>query len=113
MFDPDQLISTLEFGNHALTDEEKEAITQFYNGRALQQMVIMPGWNVLMQAFEDHKQNALDELGEKNPADKELVLAAHAVWYAVRKTLDDIKYEVQAAIESSKQAPEILDRLKN
>ena len=112
MFSPEELVSTLEFGSQPLTDEQRNEIAQFYNGRALQQMVIMPGWQVLLDAFEAHKQNALDELGKVNPADKELVLAAHAVWYAVRKTLDDLKYEVLSSIESSKQAPEVLSRLR-
>jgi len=112
MFTPDELVHTLEFNSAPLTEEERTSIQQFYNGRALQQLVIMPGWEVLLSAFESHKLNATQELLDINPGDKDLVLAAHATAYAVNKTLDNLKYEVLSAIESSKQPPEILARLK-
>lgn len=115
MISPSEIINTLEFGSGAtLTDDERYEIQQFHNGRSLQQLVIMPGWEVLMDTFEQKKQDAVDELLKINPADKELVFAAHAVAYAVHKTLDNLKIEVDTAIQNAQQLPVILaEKLNN
>lgn len=106
MISPNEIINTLEFGSGAsLTEEQQYEIQQFHNGRSLQQLVIMPGWEVLMDTFEQKKQDATEELLKINPGDKELVLAAHAVAYAVHKTLDNLKIEVYSAIENAKELP--------
>jgi hypothetical protein len=106
MIAPNEIISTLEFGSGAsLTEEQQYEIQQFHNGRSLQQLVIMPGWEVLMETFEQKKQDATEELLKVNPGDKELVLAAHAVAYAVHQTLDNLKTEVFSSIEYAKQPP--------
>jgi hypothetical protein len=109
-----EIVDTLEFGANPLTQDDKNDIQQYHNGRALKQLVIMPGWTVLMEAFEAHKHNAIDELLAINPGEKELVLAAHAVAYAVHQTLNNLELEVNSAITMSEQLPEILkDRLKS
>lgn len=109
MLSPDQIITSLEFGTHqTLTEEDRAAIQQYYNGRSLQQLVFMPGWEVLMNAFEEHKKSAIDELLGINPGNKDLVLAAHATAYAVHKTLDNLKYEVESAIKNSERLPEVM-----
>lgn len=109
MLDPQMAINSLQMGlGRPLTEEEENSITQFHNGRSLQQLIMMPGWKVLMDAFEDHRQDAIKGLLNLNPWNKDAVLAAHAAAFAVNKTLDDIKWEVSKAIENSQQLPEIL-----
>jgi hypothetical protein len=107
------ILDTLEFGNNQLSEEDRNEIQQYHNGRALKQLVMMPGWTVLTDAFHEHRKNAVDELLSINPGDKDLVLAAHAVAYAVHKTLGNLEIEVHRAITLSEQLPEILrERLK-
>jgi hypothetical protein len=108
MYSVDDLMQSVEQG-HVLTEADREEIQQFHNGRSLQQLVMMPGWQVLMDTFAQKKQDAIEELLSVNPGDKEVVLAAHAVAYAVHHTLDGLTREVAYAIESSKRLPEVLE----
>lgn len=112
MYSVDDLMQSVEQG-HILTEADREEIQQFHNGRSLQQLVMMPGWQVLMETFVQKKQDSIEELLSINPADKDLVLAAHAVAFAVHKTLEGLTREVAYAIESSRRLPEVLEeRLK-
>jgi hypothetical protein len=113
MYNVDDLMQVVENGNAAITDADREEIQQFHNGRALQQLVIMPGWEVLMDTFNQKKQDAIEELLSINPGDKELVLAAHAVAYAVHKTLDNLTREVVYSIEAAKRLPDVLQERLN
>lgn len=108
MYSADDLMQSVEQG-HILTEADRAEIQQFHNGRSLQQLVMMPGWEVLMDTFAQKKQDSLDELLSINPGDKELVLAAHAVAYAVHQTLDNLTREVAYSIENSKRLPEVLE----
>ena len=107
MYTPDELVERLEFGSEPLTEEERQAVQQFYNGRALQQIVIMPGWQVLLSTLAAKKDLATEELKKVLPGDPRVV-AAHAAWHAAISVLEDIEYEVNAAIEYSKIPPEVL-----
>lgn len=107
------ITDALEFGSTPLSEDDKNEIQQYHNGRALKQLVMMPGWTVLTDAFHSHKQNAIDELLDINPGDKDLVLAAHAVAYAVHKTLNNLEVEINQSISMSERLPEVLrERLK-
>lgn len=109
MLSADQIITSLEQGSGVqLSEEDRHLLQQYHNGRALKQLVFMPGWKVLLDAFEQHKQDATDELLKINPGDKESVTAAHAVAYAVHQTLDNLRREVENAIQLSEEVPEIL-----
>ncbi len=109
MITADEMITSLEIGaDRILSEEEKNEIQQYHNGRLLSQLVMMPGWDVLLEAFRQHKEDAVNELLRINPSDTDAVLAAQAVAYGVYKTLDNLIAEVDASIRWSKQLPEIM-----
>lgn len=109
MITADEMITSLEVGtDQPLTEEEKYEVQQYHNGRLLSQLIMMPGWEVLLEAFKQHKEDAVEELLRINPSDTDAVLAAQAVAYGIHQTLDNLIYEVNDSIQKSRQLPAIL-----
>jgi len=109
MISSEDVITSLEIGSdRLLSEEEKIEVQQYHNGRLLANLVMMPGWDVLLEAFKQHKEDAVNELLRINPSDTDAVLAAQAVAYGVHKTLDNLITEIESAIKWSKQLPNIM-----
>jgi len=70
------------------------------------------GWKILLDTFEQMKENQLSELSKQRPGDEKAILAAHAVWAATVHTLDQVVDAVNVAIQDGIEAQEFLESLK-
>src|SRR5579859_5847380 len=92
---------------------QAEAEDRIRKATALLFMTQTEGWEILLNTFENMKTDQLDELSNQIPGNEKAILAAHAVWYAVVHTLDEIKTAVNTAIQDGEAAKKELDHLKN
>lgn len=79
---------------------------------ALHIMRSTEGWQILLDTFEDMKQNQLDVLSKQRPGDEKSILAAHAVWAATVHTLDQIVEAIDQQIRLGEESRELLESLK-
>jgi len=86
----------------------QECLDRINTASSLQFMKETEGWKILLETFEDMKHNQLQELGKQNPGNDKAILAAHAVWYSVVHTLDQIIDSVDAAIQDGFAAQQTL-----
>lgn len=84
---------------------------KIHKSTALRLMVNTEGWGILLNTFNDMKENQLAELSSQIPGNEKGILAAHAVWYSVVHTLDQIVSAVTSAINEGDAARQELDLL--
>lgn len=84
-----------------------------HKSTALRLMVNTEGWEILLNTFQDMKESQLATLSKQIPGNEKAILAAHAVWYSVVNTLDQIVSAVEVAIQSGDAARQELDILNN
>ena len=89
-------------------DKQQELIElledKVHKATSLRLMVDTDGWGILLETFQDMKENQLAQLSEQVPGNEKAILAAHAVWYAVVHTLDQIVFAVNSAISEGEAA---------
>ena len=94
----------------ALVEEAEDRIRK---ATSLHFMISTEGWEILLNTFDNMKQDQLSQLSEQVPGNEKAILAAHAVWYAVVHTLDEIVGAVSSAIQDGETAKKELDVLRN
>ena len=90
---------------------ESDCIEKINTANALAFTISTDGWSILLDTFEQMKQDQLDELSRQTPGDDKEILAAHAVWYSVVHTLDQIVSSVNSVIRDGNAAKQILAEL--
>ncbi len=86
----------------------QDCLDRINTASSLRFMVETEGWKILLDTFEQMKQDQLDELSRQTPGDEKAILAAHAVWYSVVHTLDQIQDSVNSAIQDGYAAQQTL-----
>ncbi len=103
------VIETLEaLRGSELDAEELGEIDQWNKGRALMQLVVTPGWNVVLEMLSSYAGNSMHKLASIDPKNKEDVVAEHAVFYAASKIYNLFVEDVQSAIERAKITPGVI-----
>lgn len=92
---------------------KEDAESRIKKATALMLMKNTEGWEILVNSFEDMKLQQLQHLAKANPGDEKTVLAAHAVWYSVVHTLNEVVNAVDRAIRDGVEAKQSLDQLNN
>lgn len=62
------------------------------------------GWRILLETFEDMKEEQLRELYRQTPGNDHDILAAHSVWFTTVHVLNEIQMAVSRAIRDGEQA---------
>lgn len=79
---------------------------------ALRLMIDTEGWEILLETFEDMKQNQLVELSEAPLHNDALILKSHLVWRTTIHTLDQIVNAINNAVQTGEAARVELEILK-
>lgn len=90
---------------------ELNCIDKINTANSISFMVNTDGWKILLDTFEQMKDDQLLELSNQVPGDEKAILAAHAVWYSVVHTLDQIVDSVNAVIQDGSAARQTLAEL--
>lgn len=95
-----------------LEDLREQSEEQIKVATALAIMKSTDGWKIILDTFEDMKQNQLDVLAKQRPGDEKSILAAHAVWAATVHTLDQIVEAIDTQIRLGEESRQLLESLK-
>jgi len=89
-----------------LSDEQKLEIELWNQGRALQQIVGSYGWDVVEEIQQQMMQHEIETLLNMDPAERENVVAQHAVAHSAVGFVREFKRRIQAALDQS--MPEVM-----
>lgn len=96
-----------------LNEEQESLYSDIQKGNALKQLKACQGWEILSETLEALRDQATNELVNTPPGDTDTVRAAHAVAYAVARTIDNLRSAVDEAIlQADKYAPERLQEIE-
>ena len=90
-----------------------EAEDRIRKATALSFMIQTEGWEILLNTFENMKQDQLDVLSNQIPGNEKAILAAHSVWYAVVHTLEEVVGAINTAIQDGEAAKKELDHINH
>ena len=94
MTDPDKLIDDLiemqDSPGRNKSEEEEIAYQTITDANDIEFMTNQRGWSLLVESFEDRRNDAIRVLLEQVPGNEKAILAAHAVAVAVHQTIDGI-----------------------
>lgn len=91
-----------------LEDEERDRITLWEKGRHLQQMVSLPGWQVVLEMLQSYPVEALKEIVKIDPSLREEVISQHAIAFAGSRMFTLFQEDVAKAVEAAKHPPEFV-----
>ncbi len=114
---PDDLIDNLiemqdSQGLEKKTREEEEAYQTITDANDIEFMTNQRGWALLLESFEDRRNSSIAVLLNQIPGDERAIIAAHAVAYAVHKTVDGILDSLVQVKENKLEALRYLAELK-
>lgn len=89
-----------------LDPEEQAEIDEWNKGRQLSQIIVMPGWQVVLEMLASYAADANRRLTTTDPKDKDDVLAQHAVVFAATRIFNNFVEDVQSAVLKSRKMPE-------
>lgn len=91
----------------ALTEEEQYEVEQWTNGKELEHMTTLPGWEIIRNMLKAYADSATEALFKLLPGDPAVPQA-----HAAAKMADDIKHffdsDVQRAIDAGHTVPVFL-----
>lgn len=97
-----------------LAEDEQFEIDVWQKGRLLAQTVNTPGWDVVLEILNGYADKEANTLLRTDPANKEDVLAAHAVAYAASRIFTIFTEDVRTLITSAQHVPAVVkDGLKH
>jgi len=91
-----------------LDDEEVGEVEEWNKGRQLAQLVVMPGWSVVLEMLASYAAHALRKLSITDPANFEEVRAEHAVAFAAMGLYNRFIEDVGSAVEKSRKTPPVV-----
>jgi hypothetical protein len=104
-----ELAQQLETINGRSLDEgEQYSIDQWQKGRELAHVVNSPGWDVVLEILGSYAAKETNRLLCTDPANREEVLAAHAVAFAAARILALFIEDAQTLITASSSVPEVV-----
>jgi hypothetical protein len=102
-----------DIDNAKIREETEESLLLAINkANALQFTISTEGWKILVETFQDMKEDQLHELYRQTPGNEKAILAAHSVWFSVVHTLDEIVTAIDAAIHDGEVARQQLEELR-
>lgn len=93
-----------------LEEEDILDLEAFARGQELRAIVSTPGFEIIVNAYKSYEEKAIGLLLSIPPGDTDRVMAAHAAASAIAQVNANFKMDVQSAIESANQIPEVLKR---
>jgi hypothetical protein len=103
------VIQTLEAIRGAELDpEEYSEIDEWNKGRALTQMVVLPGWQVILEMLASYAADSSRRLNATDPKNRDEVLAEHAVTFAATRIYHNFVNDVASAIEKARATPTVI-----
>jgi hypothetical protein len=104
----------IDVDNEKMLDQlEQQCLERINTANALTFTTGTEGWQILLDTFEDMKQNQLEELSNQTPGNDKAILAAHAVWYSVVHTLDQIVDSATSVIQDGVAAKQTLAEIRS
>jgi hypothetical protein len=91
-----------------LNDEEQYEIDQWQKGRELAHVVNSPGWDVVLEILGSYATKEAERLLRVDPANREEVLAAHAVAFAAKRIYTIFVEDAQNLIAASSSVPDVV-----
>jgi hypothetical protein len=88
-----------------LTDEEKHEVNLWNKGRALSQIIVTEGWEVVLEMLQSYAGDAIEQLMKIVPGDDKEVVFQHAVAYAAGKIYTNFISDANQAVEASRVTP--------
>jgi len=103
------VIQTLEaIRGQELDPEELSEIDLWNKGRALAQIVGMPGWRVILEMLASYAADSARRLHATDPKDTEDILAEHAITYTTTRICNLLVDDVQKAVDSARKTPNVV-----
>lgn len=103
----DQIIERLEnLSNQSLNQFEKDEIEVWNKGRALGFIVNSFGWDVVREMLQSYVTKEIDRLISTDPANRDEVLANHAVAFSASRIYSVFMEDVQRCVEAASRTPE-------
>ena len=93
--------------------QEQDALARINKANALSFTINTEGWEIIANTLEDMKDNQLEELSRQNPGNEKAVLAAHAVWYAVVGSINQLMSGIDLVIREVEIAKQELKELRS
>lgn len=91
-----------------LGEEEQYQIDAWQKGRELAHIVNSPGWDVVLEILGSYAAKEAQRLLSTDPANKDEVLAAHAIAYAATRVYALFVEDAQNLIIASASVPEVV-----
>jgi|SRR5581483_7554655 len=108
-FSADMMVTRLEsLLQRELTEEEIAEIDLWQKGRALQQLIGLPGWEVLVATSKEYAQAEIRTLLNTQPGDTEKVMVNHAVAYGCDHMFEQFWRDIMTAVDASRRTPEVV-----
>ena len=105
----DNLDNLVDVDSEKVLDKlAQDCLDRINTASSLRFTIETEGWKILLDTFEQMKQDQLEELSRQPPGDDKAILAAHSVWYSVVHTLDQIQDSVNSAIQDGYAAQQTL-----
>ena len=89
-----------------LSSEEKHEINLWNKGRALNQIIVTEGWQVVLEILASYAGDATEKLVSTDPAETKEVLANHAIAFAAGRIYSNFVGDVNSAVEASRITPD-------
>lgn len=97
-------------GGIPLTDEERQQVLLWEKGRALKSIVGLFGWDVILEMLRSYPESSMEKLKRIDPAQKDEVLAEHAVMYAANRIYVAFVEDAQNAVEAAEHPPDVVKK---
>jgi hypothetical protein len=105
MFDTAKLTQII---NRELTEEEQYNLSMWEKGRALAQIRVLPGYDVILEMLQSYVAKAAKEVTQLDPKDKDEINAASTVLIVANQLVTKFQQDVEAAVEAARKPPEVI-----
>jgi hypothetical protein len=89
-----------------LLEEEKHEIDMWNRGRALAQIFPTEGYQEVLAILQSYATDQIEKLVNTDVADKDNILAFHAMAHTAGKIFSNFVQDVAAAVEASRTTPD-------
>lgn len=91
----------------SLTEDEQIEIEQWTNGKELEHLASLPGWQIIRNMLASYANDATASLLKLAPGDP-AVPTAHAAWKTAQDIRDFFDMDVRRAIEAGREVPDVV-----
>jgi len=100
------VIQTLQaLRGQELDPEEQAELDEWNKGRALAQLVCLPGWTVVLEMLASYAANSMQRLVSIDPSKETERNAEHAIAYTASRLYNLFVQDVASAVDKARKTP--------